>query len=158
MTGSIAVRISEICTRSVVTCPRDMSTRDLARMMRKHHVGSVVVVDRDHAGAYPVGVVTDRDLVVEVMAVDVDPSLTSAEDLIVSEPETALDSELVFDAVCHMQRKGIRRLPVVDAQGRLLGILTADDVARFLSTQLVDIAGLERAQVAREEDKQRGSP
>jgi signal-transduction protein with cAMP-binding, CBS, and nucleotidyltransferase domain len=148
------VRVAEICTRAVVTCRRDTSALDLAKLMRERHVGAVVVVDEHEGRATPVGVVTDRDLVVEVMACGVDPGALRVGDLIVAEPETALDSELVFDAVWHMRRKGIRRLPVVDARGHLLGILSADDVTRFLAGQLTGVADLALGQAVREEIKQ----
>ena len=148
------VRVAEICTRAVVTCQRDTSALDLARLMRERHVGAVVVVDEHEGRATPVGIVTDRDLVVEIMACGVDPGALRVGDLIVAEPETALDSELVFDAVWHMRRKGIRRLPVVDARGHLLGILSADDVTRLLAGQLTGVADLVLGQALREEIKQ----
>ena len=148
------MRVAEICTRAVVTCRRDASALELAKLMRERHVGAVVVVDEDAGGAMPVGIVTDRDLVVEVMACGVDPEILRVGDLIVTAPETAVDDELVFDAVWHMRRKGIRRLPVVDGQGRLFGILSADDLTRFLAEQLTGVARLEIGQAAREEARQ----
>jgi len=150
------VRVADICTRSVVTCRRDITALDLAKLMRERHVGAVVVVDEDEDGgrAMPVGVVTDRDLVVEVMACGVDPEILRVGDLIVTAPETVVDDELMFDAVWHMRRKGIRRLPVVDAQGCLFGILSADDLTRFLAEQLTGVASLAIGQAAREEIRQ----
>ena len=148
------MRVAEICTRAVVTCRRDISALDVAKLMRERHVGAVVVVDEDQGRAVPVGIVTDRDLVVEVMACGIDPVTLRIGDLIISDPETAIDDELVFDALWHMRRKGIRRLPVVDGQGRLFGILSADDLTRFLAEQLTGVANLAIGQAAREETKQ----
>lgn len=149
----LIVRVADICTRAVVTCRRDISALDLAKLMRERHVGAVVVVDEDEGRATPVGIVTDRDLVIEVMACGVDPEILRVGDLIVTVPETAVDDELVFDAVWHMRRKGIRRLPVVDRQGRLFGILSADDLTRFLAEQLTGVASLALGQAAREETR-----
>lgn len=148
------MRIGEICTRVVVTCRRDASALEVARLMRERHVGAVVVVDDDRGKPMPVGVITDRDLVVEVMACGVDPGMLRAGDMIVGEPVTAVDTELVFDAVWFMRSKGVRRLPVVHAQGHLLGILSADDVTRFLAEQLTGVASLELGQAEREACKQ----
>ena len=145
------MHIGEICTRSVVTCRRDTTVLELARLMRDHHVGDVIVVD-DHAGVIePVGVITDRDLVIEVMAKGVSPGSLRAEDLIATEIVTAFESELVYDAIWHMRGKGIRRLPVVDAHNHLVGVLTADDVTRFLAEILTDVARISPLQIKREE-------
>lgn len=152
------MRIGEICTRSVVTCGRDASVFELAQRMREHHVGSVVVVDERDGKSIPVGIVTDRDLVVEVMARGVDPGNLRAGDLIVGELITALESELVYDAVWQMRRHGIRRLPVVDACNGLLGMLTTNDVTRFLAEELGDVARIVPCQVRLEGVRRTASP
>lgn len=149
------MHIGEICTRSVVTCRRDASARELASLMRERHVGDVVVVDEHDGISTPVGVVTDRDLVVMVLATDSDPALLRAEDLMAINVATAFDSELVYDAIWHMRGKNIRRLPVVDAHNHLLGILTADDVTRFLAQELSDVARIATHQVERESSASR---
>ena len=145
------MRIGELCRRSVVTCRRDTSALEIAQLMRDRHVGDVIVVD-EHAGVVtPVGVITDRDLVIEVMAKGVGPDTLRAEDLIVVEIVTAFESELIYDAIWHMRGKGIRRLPVVDAQNHLVGVLTTDDVTRFLAEELSDVARIPPLQIEREE-------
>ena len=134
------MHISQICTRSLVTCNRDTPAAELARRMRDQHVADVIVVD-DHAGRLtPVGLVTDRDLVVEVIARDKDPNQVRAADLMCANLETALDSELVYDAIWHMRKRQILRLPVVDVHGALVGVLTADDVAEFLASELSELS------------------
>ena len=145
------MHIGEICTRSVVTCRRDTSARELARLMRERHVGDVVVVDEHEGLLTPVGVVTDRDLVVKVLAMDIDPAALRAEGLMANSVETAFESELVYDAIWHMRGKNIRRLPVVDAHNHLLGMLTADDVTRFLAQELGDLARVATHQAERDE-------
>ena len=134
------MHISEICTRSLVTCNRDTPAAELARKMRDQHVADVVVVD-DRAGRItPVGLVTDRDLVVGVLACNKDPNQVRAVELMRADLETALDSELVYDAIWHMRKRQILRLPVVDARGALVGVLTADDVAEFLASELSELS------------------
>jgi CBS-domain-containing membrane protein len=141
------MHIGQICTRSVVTCTRDASARAVAQLMREQHVGDVVVIDEHDGTLIPVGVVTDRDLVVEVMALGMDAEMLHADDLIVAELVTAIDTEQVDDAVWHLRGKGIRRLPVVDARGCLVGILTADDVTRWLLEALTEVARVAPGQV-----------
>jgi signal-transduction protein with cAMP-binding, CBS, and nucleotidyltransferase domain len=142
----IDMRIGEICTRSVVTCRRDASALDIALLMREGHVGDVVVTDVEDGRTVPVGIVTDRDLAVEVMARNVAPEMVLAGDLVVGPLVTATESELAHDALWHMRGKGIRRLPVVDARGALIGILTADDLARSLAEELVELTRLAAGQ------------
>ena len=145
------MRIGDICTRSVVTCRRSASVLEVARLMRDRHVGDVIVVDESEGPPTPVGIVTDRDLVVAVLAEGVSADGLCAGDLIVNELITAFESELVYDAIWHMRRKGIRRLPIVDAQCHLRGVLTADDVIRFLAEELTNVSRVMPRQVTKEE-------
>ena len=138
------MHIGEICTRSLVTCYRETTAAELAQKMRDQHVADVLVVE-DHAGRLtPVGLVTDRDLVVDVIARGRDPSQVRAADLMCIDLETALDSELIYDAIWHMRKRQILRLPIVDAHGALVGVLTADDVAEFLASELTEVARLRK--------------
>lgn len=145
------MRIGQICRRSVVTCGRDTSAYELAQLMRDRHVGDVIVVEPAGDGARPIGIVTDRDLVVRVMAAGVDPGLLRAGDMIVGDLVTAEECEFVYEAVWHMRSQGVRRLPIVDGRsGQLVGIVTADDVTLFLAAELTDVARTVPSQVERE--------
>lgn len=145
------MHISEICTRSVVTCDRQTSALEVARRMRDRHVGDVVVVDMQGARPVPVGIITDRDLVVQVMALEVDPRILRAGDLMTEGVVTAAASEAVYDAIWHMRSKGVRRLPLVDAHNVLVGVLSADDVTRFLAEELGALARVGPQEIHREE-------
>jgi signal-transduction protein with cAMP-binding, CBS, and nucleotidyltransferase domain len=145
--GGATMRIGEICTREVVVCERATSVAEIARLMRNHHVGDVIVVDRYEGRAVPVGIVTDRDLVIQVLAEQVDPGPLTAADLMSGELATALETEVVYDAIWHMRSRGIRRLPVVDARRFLVGVLTADDVTAFLAEELTQVARIVPRQV-----------
>jgi len=137
-----------------VTCGRETSALELAQLMRDRHVGDVIVVDEHDGQMTPVGVVTDRDLVVEILAKGANPDLLRAGDLIANEIVTAFESELVYDAIWHMRGKGIRRLPVIDSHNHLLGVLTADDVTAFLAEELTEVARIAHRQIKREEAAQ----
>lgn len=145
------MHIGEICTRSVATCRRDASAPEIAQLMRDRHVGDVIVIDEYEGKLTPVGIVTDRDLVVQIMAKGINPDLLRAGDLIAADLVTAVESEGVYDAIWHMRSKGIRRLPVVDAHNHLVGVLTADDVTEFLAEELTQVARIVPRQIKREE-------
>lgn len=146
------MHIGDICTKVVVTCRRDASALALARIMREQHVGDVVIVDDCEGGVQPVGIVTDRDLAVKVMAMELPPEQLRAEDLMGTELVTALASETVYDAIWHMRSHGVRRLPIVDAQCRLQGLLTADDLVNFVAQELSALARLAPYQSHREKE------
>ena len=115
--------------------------------MRNHHVGDVIVVDRKDNKLVPVGIVTDRDLVVQVIAQAVAPAGLAARDLMNEDLVTAEENEDVYDAIWHMRSKGIRRLPVVDAHKFLIGVLTVDDVVEFLAEELAQVARIVPRQI-----------
>jgi len=148
------MQVRELCTRAVVTCWRDTSALAMACLMRDHHVGDVIVVDEGDGGVTPVGIVTDRDLVIHVMARGVTPELLRASDLMrEDELVTVLESELDYDAIWHMRGKGIRRLPVVDSKNHLVGVLTSDDLTRFLAEELSEVTHVVPRQIKLEETR-----
>ena len=134
------MRIADLCNRHVATCERSASAADVARLMRAQHAGEVIVVDTVGGIQMPVGLLTDRDLVVEVMGAGLDPEAVTAGDLMAETVVTVYESEDVQDAIWHMHTKAIRRLPVVDYTNRLRGIVVLDDIAAFLGSALTDLA------------------
>jgi len=134
------MRIGELCTREVVYCGPHDSVPVVAQLMRNHHVGDLIVAEAHGGRLIPVGVVTDRDLVVKVLAEDVAPDVLLARDLMTRTLVTATDSESVYDAVERMRAEGVRRLPVVGADGSLIGVLSADDITEFLAEELTGVA------------------
>jgi signal-transduction protein with cAMP-binding, CBS, and nucleotidyltransferase domain len=145
------MRVGEICRSPVVTCRRETGVPELALLMREHHVGAVIVVDEHDGRISPIGIVTDRDLVVQVLAERIDPALLAAGDLLGGELVTIDHREGIYDAIWHMRSKRVRRLPVVDAQCRLVGMLTMDDVTRFLAEELSDMSRIVPHQIEGEE-------
>lgn len=133
--------VGEICNREVVIVEQGADAREAARLMREFHVGDLVVVENGEENV-PLGIVTDRDLVIEVLAREVDPSAVTVLDLVSAELVTAREEEELLDSLERMRSKGIRRLPVVNARGGLEGILTMDDVLELLSEELSDVVTL----------------
>ena len=147
------MRIGEICTREVFYCTRDTAVAEVARLMRNHHVGDLIVAEPRDGRIVPVGIVTDRDLVVQILAEGVDPRGLTAGDLMGAKLVTALDTDVVYDAIETMRSKGVRRLPVVDAQDFVVGVLTADDVTELLAEELTELARIVPGQVKVEQTR-----
>jgi predicted transcriptional regulator len=97
-------------------------------------------VDEVNAKRVPVGILTDRDIVVEINAMDLDPKVITAGDIM--SPELALvpENQGVLETIEIMRVKGVRRMPIVDSDNRLVGIVTIDDLLEVLAEELTDIA------------------
>ena len=145
--------IGEVCNRDVVIVEPDADAAEASRMMREFHVGDLVVVERKGDMNVPIGIVTDRDLVLEVLAQEVEPASVSVKDLMVQPLETANEEDEIFDALHRMREKGLRRMPVVNAGGGLVGIITIDDILDLLAEELMDVVGLSDNQRLKEEKK-----
>lgn len=135
--------IGSICTRNVVVAPKSECIIDAAKRMRTAHVGTVIVAAERDGRQVPVGILTDRDIVLSIVASNPEhlPFLAvgdaMSDDLLTAREDAGLD-----DALKLMQQRGVRRLPVVDRAGALLGILTVDDVIRVFAHQLGQLAQL----------------
>jgi CBS domain-containing protein len=134
--------VGEICNREVVIAEKALSVVDAAQLMRKHHVGDLVVVEEKDGRKHPVGIVTDRDIVVEVVAAGVNPDALKVGDIMGPEVATVREGEGLFEALRHMRDKGVRRMPVVDRDGGLVGILALDDLLSLLAEEMTELAKL----------------
>ena len=132
------MNVSELSNPFVVVAQRATPLPDAARLMREHHVGSLVVVDESGKGRVPVGMLTDRDIVVEVVAGEVDPRTLTAGEVMSGELATVRASDSAESALRLMRRRGIRRVPVVSEAGTLTGIVTLDDLLEKVAEQLSD--------------------
>ncbi len=145
--------IGEICNREVVIVEREAPVIEAARLMRQYHVGDLVVVDAPSGLRRPVGIVTDRDIVIEVVAMQVAPETLRVGDIMSAELATVRETEGVFETIRYMRDKGIRRLPVVDRDGWLQGIVTLDDLLILLAEEMGEMARL----IGREMDREQAS-
>lgn len=134
------------CNREVVIVSRDTAVGEVAVIMRHQHVGDVVVVEERGGKRYPVGIVTDRDLVLEVMAQGLGLGQVTAGDLVTESLIVVEESASLDEALTRMRTHGVRRLPVVDVTGMLVGVLAMDDVVGILADQVGDLALLTERQ------------
>ena len=140
--------VGTICNQHVVVAPKGDAIVDAAKRMRMFHVGDIVVVEQRGNKRIPVGILTDRDIVLSVVASD--PSHLSSllvSDAMSSDLTTAPEDTTLVDAIKLMQDRGVRRLPIVDHDGSLVGILTFDDIVRFFADEMGELAKV----MAREE-------
>ena len=132
----------EYCNRDVVVIEKTESVREAINLMRENHVGDVVIVEIREKASIPLGILTDRDVVVEILAEDVDLDAVNVGDVMSYQLVTVNEDTKLLDAIKQMRIKGVRRLPVVNEQGELQGILSADDILELVVEQLSDIVGL----------------
>ena len=123
--------LKEACTAGVVCCGPQTSVLQAASLMRHKHVGDVVVVDDPQAEGIPLGIVTDRDLVIEVLGNGLDPAKTTVGSLMRKPVIIAHESEDTTEVLERMRVHGVRRLPVVAHEGEVVGIITIDDLLRL---------------------------
>lgn len=137
------VTAGEFCNRDVVIARADESVVEIARRMRDHHVGSVVVVEERTDGRVPIGILTDRDIVVGLVAVE--PSYVEravVQDLLGRKLSAAREEENLWEVVARMRSQGVRRLPVVDRAGVLQGIIAFDDLVAYVAEEISGLSVL----------------
>lgn len=134
--------IESFARREVITASPDDTAFELAATMRDEKIGSVVITDDET----PVGIVTDRDLTVKVLADRADPDDVTAADVMSAELRTIPYDAGFYEATELMSKHSIRRVPVTDDDGRLRGIITADDLSELLADEQQELAGVVREQ------------
>lgn len=142
--------LKEICTPDVVSCTVDATAATAARLMRERHVGDVVIVEDVDGDQTPIGVVTDRDLVVEVLAKERDPAKVKVHEIMRTPVVVARMSEDAHEALERMKAHGVRRIPVMDEYMKLAGILCLDDLVKRLAADAAALAEI----VSREQDRE----
>lgn len=149
------MNIGKYCVRNVVTAHRDCNIQEAAGLMRQHHVGSLVIVSGDSSDARPVGMLTDRDIVVEVLGEGVSPDTVNVEDIMTRSPLVAEENDDIFSTMERMRVKGVRRIPVTDSLGVLVGITTTDDLLRVIYEEMGNLVSLISREQAEETRKRK---
>jgi CBS domain-containing protein len=124
--------IGEMCTKPVVTISPKVSVQEAARLMRRKNVGALVMV----GSSRPEGILTDRDIVTAVVAQGRDPMTTTVGEVMRRDLTVIREDRGVFDAIALLSDKGLRRLPVVNAAGKLTGIIALDDLLVLLGREM----------------------
>ena len=143
----------ELCVRETVIAYENDSVTDAARLMKKFHVGDIVVVEETEDGRVPVGILTDRDIAVEVVAVGANPDDILIKDVMSRDLLIAKEKDDIYETLERMKDKGVKRVPVVDLYGYLVGILSSDDILELISQELNDLVKIFYKEVEREEKR-----
>lgn len=148
--------IGDVCVRDVMVATKDITIQQAAVLMRRYHVGDLVVVQEGANGRQiPVGIVTDRDIVVSVVAPTLNPGVYTVGDLVSRELVTVTEDQGVFETIQHMRMTGVRRMPVIGREGGLVGIVSADDLIQLLSDEMTELAKLIAREQALEAESKR---
>ena len=133
--------VGRICTRSVDLADCDESAQVAASRMNTRNVGTLVVIDDQKR---PIGILTDRDLAIRVVGKGLDPNSTSVESVMSASPDCIEENAVIESAITLMRRGSHRRLLVVDGDGKLIGLLSLDDILDLLSEEFEEIGKLVR--------------
>ncbi len=147
------MNVGELCNREVIIVGQDATVLEAAKLMRQYHVGDLVVIEKRQGASFPIGILTDRDIVIEIIAGEVDFDAVTVGDVMSYELITASEEDAIADTIKLMRDKGIRRVPVVNKQGELEGIIAVDDLIDLLAEQLKDIVALISCEKKREQRK-----
>ncbi len=128
--------LKPLMTKEITSLPSTATALDAAKYMTDMNVGSVIVVDDDK----PSGILTDRDIVTKVLSQDKDPKTTKIRDIMTSPAVTISEDRDIIAVTRLMSEHGIRRFPVVDANGKIIGVISLDDVLVFLGQEMQNIA------------------
>jgi CBS domain-containing protein len=137
------VDVGLLCVREIDTLPPQATALEAARRMRERGVGTLVVVNEQRQ---PMGLVSDRDLTLRVMATAHDASSTPIVDVMTPMPTTVLESTSMESALAQMRMGRMRRLPVVNGRGTLVGMVALDDILAVLAREFSLIGGLVEAE------------
>jgi CBS domain-containing protein len=150
------MKVGEYCKKAVVAIASNADAAEAAKLMRMQHVGFLIVHLEGDVLRKPVGVLTDRDLVVGVMARDVDPHAVTVDDIMSRQPLTANEGDQLNDLLQGLRLAGFRRAPVVDARGALTGIMTIDDAIEVITGLMCDVAGSIKSELRQERRRRTG--
>jgi CBS domain-containing protein len=148
--------VSEICNRDVVIVRPEESIQTAARLMREYHVGDLIVVKESQGLRIPVGILSDRDIVIEMVAKDLVYDAVNVGDLMSNELLTVQEDGDSLDAIRRMREHGIRRMPVLNKAGALVGILAVDDLIDLIAEQLNNLVGLIGNELRYERERRSG--
>lgn len=127
------MKVIDMAVHEVATITADKSICDCAKQMRLEHVGSLVVVTDDQT---PLGMITDRDIAIEVVARNLDPMKLTVQDVMTTPVVTASPNESMVVALARMREFGVRRLPIIDDEGKLVGVISNSNLVEELSALL----------------------
>jgi signal-transduction protein with cAMP-binding, CBS, and nucleotidyltransferase domain len=151
------MNIGSICTRRMIAVDSASTLAQAAGLMREHHVGALIVTSQTAAGPCVSGIVTDRDLVIDVLARGLEPAGIKIGDLASDKIASVPEEADMAGAMGVMTAQGVRRLLVTDAEKRVTGIVSLDDLMDACAKELTALAAVIRSGIEREVAESKGS-
>jgi CBS domain-containing protein len=143
----------DLCKRKVTVAYKNTSLVAAAQLMREDHVGALVVVDDENGSRQVRGLITDRDIVIAVVATGLDPDTLRLEDIMSAKLVTVGEADSLLDLIRAMRENGVRRLPVVGEQDELMGLVTMDDVFKILAQEMNMLVGSISTEIRHERER-----
>ena len=140
--------ISDLCTTDLVCIEKDATLKHASQLMKKHHVGGLVVVEANNKSK-PVGILTDRDIVLSVVAENLSPNM-KVQDIMTKELVKVHKKEGISKVIEIMEDKAVRRMIVVDEAGNACGLVSSDDILQLVSKELNGLGRLVQKQLKNE--------
>lgn len=144
--------VKRFCKNDVVIVDRHASVKEAAKKMRELHVGNVVVCSTENGTAKPIGILTDRDIVVGLVALDIPIESVRVEDVMTPSLVTVPEDADIAETVHLMETYGVRRLPVVDVVGNLAGVVSSADLLGLLGEEILALSRLSHRQRVKEQE------
>lgn len=141
--------VGAICSRETIIAEQHQSVKEAALLMLRYNVGSLLIVETDGRGNKPVGIVTDRDIVLKVVSSELNIHEVTLKEIMSAKLLTAKETDDVYATLVKMRGKVVRRVPVVDEEGYLKGILTIDDILEFFSREIGEVVSLFKKEQAK---------
>lgn len=138
--GGSTMELKQIYKRPVYTITEDAELEDAARLMRDHHVGDLVVIQLSDGKRVPVGILTDRDIVMATVALGVTPSALSVGNVMTRNLVLAREEDSLEQALNQMKDHGVKRIPIVGIDQELLGIVSLEDIMNFVAEEFLSIS------------------
>lgn len=142
---------SKLISKKVITVKKNESVQDAAKLMRKHHIGDVVVLDSKSSA--PIGILTDRDIVLATIALNVPYEGLSVSDIMSEKLVTVSEHADIHEVIRLMKLHGVKRIPVVGAKKNLVGIVSRDNVMKYLGDEFSSIGDTYQSQRSKEKER-----
>ena len=143
--------VGNVCNREVICIEKEASILKASQLMRQYHVGDLVVTEKHGEKMVPIAMLTDRDIVIEVLAKEVDFDAITVKDVMSQFLLMVDEKESVLDVVQKMYDHGVRRVPIINKWEALVGIFTVDDLIDLMAEQLTNVAHL----ISKEQQRER---
>lgn len=139
--------IGKLCKCEVITVSKDMTVYEAAELMKKHNIGDIVVVDEKNHN-HPIGIFTDRDVTIKIVADAIEPNSITVKDAMSQELLTLKEHQSIHEVMDLMCARRVRRAPIIDRDNQIIGIATVDDLILLIADELSSLAKLIRRQIS----------